>query len=464
MARVKRWWMLAAIGAAIAASSSLAGEATVERGDLLITFERRARVEPASRRPVRYEPEVFGGRLQLAARARAPGPVQEGDVLLTLSAREFDEQLEDARTLAAEATRRLEVQRNEKRIGLEQARLAVERAEFASEVSKRGLEIFNEHESAKALEMREISLLWQRDGLNDEREELAQLEKMYKGTSLAEETKDIVLERARRALARTERQSKYWDRDFRNYVDIQHPQEARRVTDAARFSEFDLEVARVNARLTTARSELDLAAAERSVRDAGRRAERLERDQHRLTLKAASSGYWLPQVREENEGVQPWQVLGEVIDTAPMRLRGTLDPSAFRVLEPQADGSFIGSSAHVRFTARPELTASASITEIVTMGTAEGDSTAFPFVASIDGDTTGVMIGFDALVYGKRTMSGVLLVPDKAVSGAPARPIVKRKTTDGEEEVNVILGPSANGKTVIVEGLNEGDRVVMPDG
>jgi len=445
------------------ASTSLAGEAKVERGDLLITFERHARVEPASRRAVRYEPEVFGGRLELAERTRVPGPVKAGELLGMLAARDFNEQLDDAHTLAAEADRRLEVTRHERRIGLEQAQIAVDRAEFAAGIAQRALALFTEYESAKALEMQAISLEWQRESLKDQRIELDQLEKMYKGTSLAEETKDIVLERARRALTRTERQSQYWDRDFRKYVDVAHPQETKRITDTARFSGFDLEVARVNARLAGVRAELDLAAAERGVRDAKRKAERLERDQVRLTINAPTDGYWLPQVREAGDGVQPWQAIGEIVEMAPMRLRGTLDPAAFRVLQPQADGSFVGSIAHLRFTARPELVATARITELASIGSAEGESTAFPFTASIDGDTTGVMIGFDTLVYGKRSLEGVLLVPEKAVSGGPARPVVKRKTGDAEEEVNVRVGPSAGGKTVIMDGLNEGDVVVTPD-
>lgn len=445
-------------------SSAMAGEATVERGDLVLSFERKARVEPALRRPVRYEPEVFGGRLELAARARGPGAVKAGEVVIELTAREFAEQLEDARVLATEAERRLEVQRHERRIGLEQARLAVDRAEFAADAAARSLEIFKTHESAKSIEMREIGLLWQQDALKDERQELEQLEKMYKGTSLAEETKDIVLERSRRALARTERQSKYWERDLRNYVEVEHPREAKRIEDAARFSAFDLEVARVNARLSTVRVELDLAAAERGVRDAQRRAERLERDHGKLQVVAPIDGYWMPQVREAGELVQAWQTLGDIAEIQPLRLRGTLDPLALRVLQPNSDGGWVGSTATLRLTARPELDAIARFTEVVTVGAPDGDSTSFPFLAAIEGDTAGVLVGFEGVISGRRTLEGVLLIPDKAISGAPARPVVKRKKGDVEDEVAIRVGLSAGGKTVVLEGLSEGDRVVTPDG
>jgi len=453
------------------AAPSFAGEAKVERGDFVLTFERHARVEPARRRPVRYEPEVFGGRLELAARARAPGPVAEGDVVVQLSARELDEQLEDANTLAAEAEQRLTVLREERRVSREQAAIAVDRAEFAAEVAARANELFRDYESGRTVEYQEINLERQQDGLKNQREELAQLEKMYQDTTLATETKDIVLERARRELARTERTSKFWDRDFRNFMEIQHPQQARRTADAAKFAQFDLDVARVNARLTGVRAELDLAGAERGARDARRKAERLARDRERLAVKAPMAGYWLPQAREEGAAAQAWQPLGDVAEVSSVRLRGTLDPRAFRVIEPQSDGTIVGAVVDLRFTARPEVVAKARLTEVVTVGDTDGDSTSFPFFASIEAvnggaaqDAGGVMIGFDALLFGRRTLDDVLIVPAKAVSGAPARPVVKRLGPDDkEEEVVVRIGPSQDGKTVILDGLSEGDRVVTPD-
>lgn len=454
------------------AAPSFAGEAKVERGDFELTFERHARVEPARRLPVRYEPEVFGGRLELAARARAPGPVAEGDVVVELSARELDEQLEDATALAAEAEKRLAVLREERRIQGEQAALAVDRAEFAAEVAARANELFRDYESGRTVEYQEINLERQQDGLKSQREELAQLEKMYQDTTLASETKDIVLERTRRELARTERASKFWDRDFRNFMEIHHPQQARRTADAARFAQFDLDVARVNARLTGVRVELDLAAAERTARDARRRAERLARDRERLAVKAPTAGYWLPQLREVGAAAQPWQPVGDVADVTTMRLRGTLDPAAFRVIEPQSDGTIVGATVDLRFTARPELVAKARFTEVVTVGETDGDSTAFPFLALIEAPAdagaapglAGIMIGFDAIVFGRRTLDDVLFVPAKAVTGAPARPVVKRLGPDGkEEEVVVRVGPTRDGKTVILDGLSEGDRVVTPD-
>lgn len=450
--------MVAMLGAA-----AFAGEATVERGDLVIRFERKARVEPISKRPVRFEPEVYGGRLELGQRARDPGPVKAGDELMVLTSREFAEQLEDAKTLAVESERRLEVTRQERRIGLEQAKVGSERAEFAAEVALRNWNLFREFDSKKTLEQRELGLQWQRDSFKDENEELRQLEKMYSGTSLADETKDIVLDRARRSIKRGERFLAHSEQDYKNFVQFLHPQNTKQIEDNSRFAAFDLEVAKNNLRLAGVRTELDLAAAERGVRDAKRRAERLDRDRERLTLRAPIDGYWLPQVREQGDQANAWQPVGEVADVSTLRLRGSLDPMALRILAGDAGpGAIVGTSASMRWTSRPDLVSTATFTEFVTVGTPEGDSTAFPFFASIPADS-GAMVGLEAILFGSKKLTGVLLVPDKAVKGAPSRPTVKKKGPDGEKEVEVRLGPSADGKVVVVEGLAEGDVVVVPD-
>jgi len=464
---MRRRWNVAGAGigtlAMMAGSPAIAGEATVERGDVIIRFERRAKVEPLSKRPVRYEPEVFGGRLELAERAREPGAVKAGDVLMVLASRDFSDQFEDAKVLAAEAERRLDLTRTEKRIGLEQTKVAGERAEFASRVAGRALDLFQRFDSAKVLEQREIGLQWQRDSLKDETTELEQLEKMYQGTTLADETKDLVLERARRSLARNQRQIRHAEQDYKNYIEFLHPQTTRQVEDAAKFAEFDLMVARENARLAAVRAELDLAGAERGARDAKRRAERLERDRERLTLRAPTDGYWLPQLREAGEQAQPWQSVGEVADISALRIKGSLDPAALRVLAGEDGvGSIVGRMAHVRFPARPEVNTSTTISELVTVGAPEGESTAFAFIGQLP-DSAGAMVGFDAIVYGKRTLSNVLTVPEKAVKGLPTRPQVRVKTADAENDVDVTVGPSADGRIVIIEGLSEGDRVVVPD-
>lgn len=71
-------------------------------------------------------------------------------MLLELAAKELDEQLEDAMTIASEAERRLAMQREERRIAGEQAAIAVERATFTAEVAANAHELFRDYGSARA--------------------------------------------------------------------------------------------------------------------------------------------------------------------------------------------------------------------------------------------------------------------------------------------------------------------------
>ena len=61
---------------------------------------------------------------------------------------------------------------------------------------------FRDVESVRKLQQAQLETQRARDQIDDTREELAQLEKLYQGNDLADATKEIVLKRGRRALER----------------------------------------------------------------------------------------------------------------------------------------------------------------------------------------------------------------------------------------------------------------------
>ncbi len=63
---------------------------------------------------------------------------------------------------------------------------------------------FREVESSRRLKDSELEALRARDQIDDAREELDQLEKLYRGNELADSTKEIVLKRGRRGLERAQ--------------------------------------------------------------------------------------------------------------------------------------------------------------------------------------------------------------------------------------------------------------------
>ncbi len=430
--------------------------ATVERGALELVIERTGRVESARSDEVRLELEAFSGPVSVKDIVRHSGAVKAGDALVTLEGKEFDKGLEDLRVQAAETQRRFAMQKEERAMQVRQSIAALERATLASELAQQALDLHRDYESKKALELADLGLKSSLDGLRDNHDELNQLEKMYAGTSLQSETKDIVLDRARRGVERGEIYAKYARRDNELYKAIRAPNDSRRIEDQAKYSKLDLEGAQLQQRLGEIRAELDLASAARALRDIERRLEKMEGDAARLSVKAPSDGYVVVRVKDEGDQVQPRQELAQVVDLSKLRVRGTMNADAMRIIKQ-------GDVAPVWFPARPEIRAEAVVDDLVFVGAPEGDGAAFPFVATLRSLDGSVFPGIEARLVIRGTLADRVLVPNKAIKQEKGRFTVKvlSGTTPSEREVRV--GASDGTKTEVLSGLQAGEQVVMPD-
>ena len=430
--------------------------AAAERGDLVLTVERTGRVEPARRTVLRFEPEAFSGQVTVKDIVRRSGPVKSGDMVAVLEGKDFDKGLEDLRTQVTEAKQRLAMQKEERAMQARQSAASVERAELAASLADQAMQLWQDYEQAKALEMNDLSLKSTLDGLKDGKDELAQLEKMYSGTSLQTETKDIVLERARRSVERGETFARYAKRDNEIFKAIKQPNDARRVSDSAKYSKMDLESARLSQRLGEIRSTLELAGAERGLRDLERRLDRMEGDAKRMTVKAEGDGYLVVQLKDAGDAVQARQAVAELVDLAALRVRGNVNADAMRVLKP-------GDVVQVRFPARPEARAEAVVDELVGVGSPDGDGASFPFVATLRNVDGSVPPGIEARIVVRGTLAGRTLVPNKAIKAEKGRFTVKVWADGKESEREVRTGASDGTRTEVLSGLQAGEQVVVPD-
>jgi RND family efflux transporter MFP subunit len=430
--------------------------APVERGALAIVVERAGRVESAHVEPVRLELEAFGGQVTVKDVARRSGPAKAGEAIATLEGKDFDRGLEDMRTAVAEAHRRFDMQREERAMQARMTAAGVEKAQLSAELAAQALELHRDYEAAKAIEMADLALKGSMDGLRDSRDELSQLEKMYQGTSLQTETKDIVLERARRGVERGEVYSKYAKRDNEIFKAIRAPNDSRRVADQAKYSALELESAKLSQRLGEIKAELDMAQAERGLRDADRKLERMEGDAKRLRVKSPGDGYLVVRLQEPGDTVQPRQEVAQLVDLSRLRVKGSMNAEALRIVKP-------GDTVSVWFPARPEVRAEATVDEIVSVGTPEGDGAAFPFTATLRGTEGAVLPGIEARLVVRGSLADRVLVPSKAVHAEKGRFTVKVMDDGKETEREVRTGASDGAKTEVISGLQPGEQVVVPD-
>jgi hypothetical protein len=102
---------------------------------------------------------------------------------------------------------------------------AVAKATTELELATAKLALFEEAESVERIEKAKLDLQEAKDSLEDAREELAQLEMMYGEEDLADKTREIVLRRGQRRLARAADRLELREREMRTLETGTIPQE-----------------------------------------------------------------------------------------------------------------------------------------------------------------------------------------------------------------------------------------------
>lgn len=125
--------------------------------------------------------------------------------------------------------------------------------------------LFVERESPARLKRAMLELQGAKDGLADSREELQQLEIMYKDSEIGDKTKDMVIARARRGLVRAEERLLLQEADFATLETRTLPQEKKRLDLDVEERRRDLERGRRAAEKATFDRRLAETAAEQEV-------------------------------------------------------------------------------------------------------------------------------------------------------------------------------------------------------
>jgi hypothetical protein len=164
-----------------------------------------------------------------AEKAEEPAAQDEADDAAKKAKEEAKQARERQRKLV-----RLDHELEVARLRLSRAQLAREHAEaqFAESVSNAETDLelarvrlqdFTEVEVPQRTAWSELSLQRSEDGLKHAREELEQLELMYSEEQFADQTKEIVLERARRQLQRSERDAELRRKDHERLIEVELP-------------------------------------------------------------------------------------------------------------------------------------------------------------------------------------------------------------------------------------------------
>jgi multidrug resistance efflux pump len=426
----------------------------VQPGDLVLRLTQEGRIDSASRTKVRPIPQAYSGGYDIIEVVTRSGPVKQGDVIVRFDLRDYEYQLRGAREAMEDARRRLEWVREEQRMQADATALSLERSQKSLEAAQRALQIWESHEGPKMLKSTELGLQQQQFYIDDQQEELDQLEKMYEGTHLATETKDIVLERARRQLRMAHAWRDIEVGDARITTQIHHPIRDRDVRDEVRYATQQHEHATVNAAIGLARKRMEVEGAERAVRDAEERLAKLEADRETFELAAPASGVMTAITMDVGESVGARQMVSEVLDPSRLVVRLNLTAEDLRVLEG-------GAAIRLAAPESPDTTVTGRISELAFIGTAAGDATHFPAVIAVESGADRLRLGMRCAASAERGLAGVLTVPVAAVKREHGQAWVTVRGASGDERREIVTGAVSGDMVQVVSGLSGGEDVVI---
>ena len=429
----------------------------VEKGALTIVADRSGRIASSKKTLIRFEPEAFSGVVTVQKVVALPGPVKAGSIIAELSGKDFEETLGDLRTQVAESVERLASQIEEQAVARAADATALERAERGVFLADQKLKLSREYYFARDLDMASIRFKSQTDGLKDQGDELAQLERMYSDATLESETKDIVIGRARRAMERGQTMFKYSTKDYELFLAVEHPNDVRELDDNMKYALQSLEHLRIRQRLQAITAKLSMAVAERSLEDAKLRLSRMENDAKAMIVKAPVDGLMSMNVPDAGELVSPRSLMATIVDPSVLEITGTLDANSLRVLA-------MGSKVDVWIPSRPEFSGTATVDEISPIGAPDGEGASYPYVANVRTSDGTWPLGAEAHIVARKIIPDCILVDSKAVKAEKGKWTVNLWIDGKKVEREIRIGASDGKKTQVISGLAVGDQVVLSDG
>ncbi len=459
---------------ALGASSGLDGDEIptlkVERSTYSESLDRMGTFVPAEYAEIALWPETYSGELRWEDVASHGTLVRKGDRLGRFDTEAIDRQLETVERDLAESRIALENLRLEQALEQEGEALSLARSHAERDEAVRALEGWEKVELAFARRSADMSQQSFEDNIQDQKDELAQLESMYREDELTDATEEIVLMRSRRSLARSlarfdmSKEQRAYKDSFSTPVQTAQRRRAVQAKEHAHKATVQrAEIARTGRRLK-------LEAAERGLREKEEQLAKLEHDRALLELTAPRDGVLLhggvddyrpgrSAPRHERGGRATFQKpiftiakhdrFQVAFDLPESKVAGVKNGQVVHV-----DAVFDDSSRHG--TVRVEQTPSPR--------SAGGPENLYEARVSIGQPLPGLQAGMRAQVkIETQIATDALLLPRTAIFGAGEDTYCWVATAQGFERVSVKLGRGDERQVVVRDGLKAAQVVLLSE-
>jgi multidrug resistance efflux pump len=451
-----------------AAATAKGPTAKVEKGPLTAAVALKGVVEAEQTTELAVHLKAWPGPLMVKKAAEHGAPVKAGDVLVEFDTEKIDLALRDARQERDLAEITIRQAEEELPLLEKQAPIELAAAERGKKHADEDLKRFLDIERPLMQQMADQMLRNSQFMLQSQKDELKQLEKMYKDKDLTEETEQIILRRYRHYVELYEFMAKMAQARHDNALKIDLPRQEINTRENVEKTAVALDRARNVLPVTLRQKRLALAKAKYENDKAQERLHYLEQDRASMVIRAPADGVayhgrsvrgqWAPAANPmapakllRGGAIAPEEVAVTLITAGgPVFVRATAEEKDRHLLHEGMQGK-------VTPTAYPDMKVPARLAHLVAAPQGGG----FDVRVEFEGGKAP-----EGLVPGMSCTAKFVAFRKPDALSVPAAAVF---TDDGDDETRYVYlapkGPSGKPEKVVVKaGKAAGDRLEILDG
>lgn len=434
-------------------------EIPAERSDLQVTIEADGMIDAAAKKKIRLVLEDSAAFPIVIAEIAANGQqVDAGAVILRFDSSIIERSIRETQDAVDSAKARLEAGRKDLEALQGGNKIKLERMTLDLQQASADRSSFDKYGEEQMLVGKTLQVRRQEAYLEDRQEELSQLEKMYKDTSLAHETKEIVLDRSRRDVELTKTQLDLTRKSDHQTREYDFPTRKQQVHLAVDQKTQDLELFKTTSTVAEAMKSEELKGHERAIRNGQDKIARLQSDLAQTVVKAPFSGTFNSKGLEVGDKVAPNTAVAELLDVSHFDVKFALPLRDLLAVKN-------GDKLDVTLPDLPEAKFDGKIEELAGFATEGLDKGAPRFgVRARLSDDKSLRPGSKAKVeiHGEKLMK-VISLPRKALISEDGKTFCWVKKNDKLEKHEITSGMGNHERVSIVKGLDEGEIVVIKE-
>jgi HlyD family secretion protein len=446
---------------------------TVKREPFKIQFELDGVFEARNMTEIIFHPEEWTSFTVLKA-VEHGARVKKGDVLVEFDSEKIDKAVADLKTDVQLAEVALKLAEDQLAVLEKTTPIDLEASQRNQRIAEEDQKRYFETERDLRIKIADFYVKNSRQDLKYSREELEELEKMYKADDLTEETEKLVLERARNTVERMEFILKVEEYNRDQLLKYQLPRMDEQIKEAALRRTLAWNKDRVELPLALDKLRLDVPRQQVQLARSKDRLKNLLADQQLMKLTAPADGYVyygrcqrgrfneiasMTEQLRRGGSVTPHRVIVTIVEPRPIFIHATAPEDRLQYLRVSMD-------AKAAPAGYPDLKLDVTVDEVDKIPIAMGSYDLQLGLGLEEQPSKVILPGMACkLKFIPYSKSDALCVPPKTVMTDPLddeKRFVYVLTKDGKtEKTDVTVGKQTDKQTEILKGLSEGDKILL---